>query len=296
MLLLAGCAGGIPGGDDSILDMRTGRWIGRAELLRELQRADYVLLGETHDNPHHHRLQAELLDALSPARPALAMEMFDTGDQPGLDAARAKGVDADGLAKAGAMDTKSWRWDMYRPLVAIAVERGLPLAAANLSREGARNVMRTGWAALPDAARLDVEGPWNPKREATLGEEIRIAHCGEFPDSLMPGMVRAQRARDAVMADVLLRYPRAVLIAGRGHARSDYGVPIYLRQRAPGAKVLSVGFTERAPGDPISPRDTAAFDYVWPTPPAERPDQCASLAVNPSPTPTLPQGGGRTTQ
>jgi uncharacterized iron-regulated protein len=283
MAWIAGCAApsnGEPQGE-RILEVRTGRWIAPAELELALERADYVLLGETHDNPHHHRLQAELLDSLSraPSRPALVMEMFDTDDQQALDARRAAGGDADALARAGGMEAKQWRWDLYRPLVDLALKRELPLAAANLSRQRARDVVGKGLDVLPEASRLELEDTWNAQREAALGGEIRIAHCGELPEAMLPGMVRAQRARDAVMADVMLRFARAVLIAGRGHARNDYGVPVYLHRRSPRSTVVSVGFTERQPGAALESKDMAAFDYVWPTVPAQRPDPCAGLRM-----------------
>ena len=46
---------------------------------------DFVLLGEKHDNPDHHRLQAWMIDALVARgrRPAIAMEMLDAEQASG---------------------------------------------------------------------------------------------------------------------------------------------------------------------------------------------------------------------
>ena len=124
-------------------------------------------------------------------------------------------------------------------------------------------------------------------RSAVLQREVLDAHCGQLPDSALPGMVMAQRARDAVMADVLLKRTTgsSVAILGRGHARNDVGVPLYLAQRAPGAKVVSVGLVE------VDSEQTGAldyfaantegshFDYVWFTKRAARGDPCAELRL-----------------
>ena len=112
-------------------------------------------------------------------------------------------------------------------------------------------------------------------------------------------MTRAQRARDAVMADSLLRYriDGAVLIAGDGHVRRDLAVPLYLSARAPGASVVSVALTEVQPGaDDVNAYETAAagssdpaFDYLWFSTRAEREDPCAGFTL---PSMTAPARSG----
>src|SRR5437868_5417762 len=49
--------------------------------------AHFVLLGETHDNPDHHALQARLVRVAADRRkPAIVFEMLDVGQQPAVDA------------------------------------------------------------------------------------------------------------------------------------------------------------------------------------------------------------------
>jgi uncharacterized iron-regulated protein len=95
-------------------------------------------------------------------------------------------------------------------------------------------------------------------------------------------MVEAQRLRDARFADAAWRAlsegggARAVLITGNGHARTDRGVPAYLRLMAPQVTVLSVGMIELEPGaGPTAAARGLPFDYVWFSGPAERTDPCA---------------------
>lgn len=271
-----------------VLEVRSGRWVSREDLVRALVTADYVLLGETHDNREHHRGQLELFAALAGTRPppALAMEQFDLRDQGPIDRVRASGGDADALAAATDMGRKKWDWPSYRPLVALALEWSLPIVAANIPRQELFRVASRGFGELPDARRFALEATWNPARESALRAVIFEAHCGNVPDDLMPALVISQRARDAVMADAMLANPRSVLIAGRGHARADHGVPIYLHARAPHAKIVSVAFVEYPEGGRASDAEVlgkvderAAYDYIWPTAPAKRPDPCAGFSM-----------------
>ncbi|HJW12354.1 MAG TPA: ChaN family lipoprotein, partial [Albitalea sp.] len=92
-------------------------------------------------------------------------------------------------------------------------------------------------------------------------------HCGRLPATLLPGMVRAQFARDALMAQTLLRDASrgAVLLAGNGHVRRDIGVPRWFTGVAP-QRVWSVGFLET----PDAAASSGLFDAVVLTPPATR--------------------------
>ena len=97
-------------------------------------RAPVVLLGEVHDNAAQHRLRLEAFKALlaTGARPALLMEQFDRSQQTIIDSQR-QGT-ADSLINA-AKTGSGWQWDFYRPFIALALAHGLPIIAANVSRE-----------------------------------------------------------------------------------------------------------------------------------------------------------------
>jgi len=248
-----------------IWDVRAAQFVTSDELFERAARARYVILGETHDNPEHHRLQRVVLEALTGRgeKRAMAMEQFDTDYQAAMTAAQARGADAEAVADAGHFDRRGWNWPLYRPLVELALERGWPLVAANLSREAAR-------AIVADPARADLP-PAPPAVAAALERDIIDGHCGAAPEAKrLAGMVQAQRARDARMAAVLR--PGSVLIAGAGHARRDRGVPLYLSS----TDVLSIAFIEVEPGrsKPQEYLDGASYDYLWFTPRAMREDPC----------------------
>ncbi|MGE5506285.1 MAG: ChaN family lipoprotein [Actinomycetota bacterium] len=271
----------------------TGDFITPDQLLAQAMRADAVLLGETHDNPGHHALQAWVVRALAEAgrRPAVAFEMIDADQQPQVDAWLAGHPgDAAGLGEAVAWDKRGWPdWAMYRPIAEAALKAGQPIISANLPRTPTREISR-GQETPETAARLGLDKPLDQPVAEAMAEEIRAGHCNMLPESAVPAMVRVQRARDASMAAAvagLLARPQggtAVLIAGAGHVRADRGVPVRLQALAPGRSVLAVGFVEVQPGE-AEPADYAAhfgaarlpFDAVWFTERTEREDPCGQM-------------------
>ena len=261
-----------------IFDARIAKEVSREELLRRAIASRFVVLGETHDNADHHRLQAEVLGAMVRAgrTPALAMEQFDQEHQPALDASRTRGErDPERVADAGRFDRKGWQWPDYKPLVDLAVANALPVLAANLSREEARAMMRTGRASA-------VIAPAPEALQAQLERDIVEGHCGIRPPAgLLRSMVEVQRSRDARMAATLegAGESGAVLIAGAGHARRDRGVPAYLPKPAQGA-ILVIAFVEIAVGKTEPAGDYGEqFDLVWYTPRAAREDPCRTLRL-----------------
>ena len=290
-VLLASCATIVPGTlrdtdhplAGRLWDASTQRFIDEAELLRRAADADVLLLGEIHDNSEHHRLQARLLQARldAGARPALLMEQFDVDQQSAVDEARRDGKDLAPLMRG-------WDWPQYQPLVALAGAAELPLQAANLPRSAMRPVVREGFASLAagELQRLALETAWNDGRQAYMTEMIGGSHCGMVSPQLRDGLVRAQRLRDATLADTAFgKLDQGVnFILGRGHARRDVGVPIYLEARRPGTRVLSIGFVEvgsdkTAPAQYETERvgNIAPYDIIWFTPHAERPDPCLAF-------------------
>lgn len=291
LLLLAGCAAVPPGTlrdtdhplAGRLWDVATQSFIDEAELLRRAAPAEALLLGETHDNAEHHRLQLRVLQArlAAGARPVLLMEQFDTDQQAALDEARRTGRDLAPLMRG-------WDWPLYQPLVALADTAGLPLQAANLPRTATRPVVREGYSTLAagEVQRLALEQVWDEPRQKYMVDLIEASHCGMVTPQLRDGLVRAQRLRDATLADAALGKldHGVVFILGRGHARRDVGVPLYLAARRPGTRVLSVGFVEvgagkTAPAQYETERvgNIAPYDIIWFTPRAERPDPCLAF-------------------
>lgn len=269
--------------------MAGGRFVDEATVVARLAEARYVLLGEKHDNPDHHVLQARMLRALTAAgrRPAVAFEMF-TPSQAGALARHlaARPRDAAGIGEAVNWKASGWpAWSLYEPIAQTALDAGLPIVVANFDPERVRAVSRQGVAAL-DAALVQRHGLDQPVPEdvrAAMAEEIRDSHCGHAPEPMVSAMVAVQRARDAQMAEAMLTAPGsdgAVLIAGTGHVRNDRGVPTFLRRIVPDMRTASVAFLEVNPKRPKVEgyaerfEQRLPFDYVWFTPAVDDEDPC----------------------
>lgn len=272
-------------------DTRTQVWVSPTELERRLARARYVLLGEVHDNAEHHRLRRDLLAALvrDGRRPAIAMEQFDREHQPALQRVQNEPAPTPELLKTvGHVDVQGWNWSYYEPIIRLALDHRLPIVAANLSRADAFRVSTEGAAAVLGAAAvsaLQLDQPLPDAARLELEQVIEEGHCGEAPRSILPGMVAAQRARDAIMAHTLQAHAPAVLIAGNGHVRRDFGVPHYLAHYPQGDDVRVVGFIEvdaarPAPTDYVT-AGAPEYDYIVFTPRTPRPDPCKALRFKP---------------
>lgn len=263
-------------------------YISLETLAERVRAANVVVVGEKHDHPDHHRLQARVVKMMVRDRraPSVLLEMVDADEQPALDAAWAKGLDA--FPTEIGWEKRGWpAFAIYRPVFELAQEAGLPLVAANLPRAQARTIAREGLSALDPAlvTALGLDKPLAADARVALEAEIADAHCGHLPKNLLPTMADAQRARDARMAAKLVEVARdAVLVTGNGHARTDRGVPAHFRARKPDAKVLSVAFVEarsgkdepgqygEAWGAPAPP-----FDVVWFTPRLDDADPCLAF-------------------
>ena len=253
-----------------------------ASIARAMQGRNVILLGEVHDNPAQHELRAAALRQLlaTGARPAFAFEQFDREHQPDLERARREHPrDADYLITQAKGDP-AWHWEWYRPLVALALEYDLPIVAANLSRRDAMRVAIKGWSALFDAAARRELGldalPADFRRKHETA--IAIGHCNLLPAEALSARVRAQMARDIVMARSIRPYIErgVVLLAGNGHVRRDIGVAFWLpadERRS----LVSIGLLERD-DDASGTESPAEFDDYVITERAERADPCKDLA------------------
>lgn len=280
-----------------IVEVAAHRRVSEAELMERVRSAGIVLVGEIHDNPDHHRLEAAVLQAFSTAHrsPAVVFEMLDCAQQPAVDASLAAHPgDADALALGVAWDSSGWpAWAMYRPVFEAAVASRGPILAAGLDRGAAMRVGQEGTAALDPALvqAFGLAAPLPADVQAAVRHEMSEVHCGLLPESMLDSMVLVQRARDALLAERLHEGSEggrgAVLVAGAGHVRRDRGVPAQLA-RAYGASSLAIGLIQVSAEDTDPDRyaagfeaSTLPFDFVWFTPRANDVDHCAELRAHP---------------
>lgn len=257
--------------------------------------ADAVFLGETHNNPDHHVLQAHIVAGMAAAgrRPVIAFEQIPRDLQPALDAhLTLDPPDAAGLGAAVGWEDRGWpAWDNYRPIAEAALKARLSLLAADPAEDERREVGRGGFDALNPERRglLGLDRPYPQPFSDSLAQVMVESHCGLIPAEATGPLVNVQRLRDATLAGTLAEAIRggadgAVLITGAGHARQDWAAPWYLRLALPGVKSVSIAFLEVREGDKdpalyLEPGPTGerAYDYVWFTPSFAREDPCVAM-------------------
>ncbi len=254
-----------------IIDLRSQATVNQELLIAELMNADYILLGELHDNPHHHEARGRLIVAIASKKYTAVVEYLPTGP-----AVRLTGSTLQSLEQAG-FSPKAWPWKLYQPLFEAIRVSGFPLYGSNLDRSISKTIFSGG--PIPAAMESDYQKSALAKdAKRSLENDLIDGHCGKLPAQYLEPMFRVQRLTDISMAQVMMRHSPAILFAGNGHVRNDYGVPQVLRSLDPSKKRVSVGFVEEDLRNPKALAELAKlYDYVWTTPSIERADPCATL-------------------
>lgn len=234
---------------------------------------DIFILGEIHDNAAHHAEQTRLVAEIAPG--AVVWEMMTVKQL--ANAAGVDRADKDAFAEAVGWQAAGWPdFGMYHPIL-VASDNAAQIGGA-VPRDVLLGAMTGGaLAAFGDApsyfdAALALAPLTDADRTAREAEQA-LAHCGALPSAMLPGMVEAQRLRDAYMASAAIGALEAglgpvVVIAGSGHARLDTGIPAMIRAARPDIAVWALGQFEGDPGP------DAPFDAVNITSVAPRADPC----------------------
>jgi uncharacterized iron-regulated protein len=137
---------------ERVYDTRRKTFTDFEAMLADLARADVILVGEQHDDPNTHRLEAAVLQGLIRRRVAVtvSLEMFERDVQATLDAYLAGSIDEEAFLKS----SRPWpRYGTdYRALVEMARAHAWPVVASNVPRRLASEVAKGGPPALAKAA------------------------------------------------------------------------------------------------------------------------------------------------
>lgn len=288
-LLLQGCAGtarDLPPPDIRSVPLFSGEGaaLDWAAVIAAMDKADVIVIGESHKDPYAHTLQVELIkvavsrwDDLT-----LSLEEFDRRQQSALDAYGRGELDATGLqAERKFVDPvirNNWRtW--YYPKLAAARDGGADLLASNAPTQYSRLVRNVGCDNLPDladdeltlfdcpAAELDSE--YQQRFTAQLMRiSTRSQRSGLKP--LEPAqterMFRAQRVWDGTMAASIVaaraeNEGRVLHLVGNFHSDFDGGLIDEIRYRDPNTRILVISMRPRI-GNTLRADDRGRADIV----------------------------------
>ena len=224
----------------NIWDTHKQAWLTEKQFYKELIHYDFILLGEVHNHPDHHILQSNVINSLvnSGLRPSVVLEMLAIESWKDQPQTWEKAQELQTLAN---MLNDGWPWDLYRPILNTIVHHRLNLYAGNISSEELQH-----WANdQPTFDKNIAEKNYSYTEEnfKTLKKDIIESHCGQANEGLVQFMSRAQMQRDFVMVNALMDKQRPVVfIAGSGHIRTDYAVPMQLRRKYNQTSYLSVAY------------------------------------------------------
>ncbi|MBV8859264.1 MAG: ChaN family lipoprotein [Acidobacteria bacterium] len=233
-------------------------------IVDSLERADVLFVGETHDNPVAHLLEAELLRRTEETfgatsqkhrAVALSLEMFERDVQTVVDEYLA-GLITERHFLLSSRPWNNYQMD-YRPLVEYAREQHLPVIAANAPARYVSRVSSQGPDSLKALPQVAVKS-WLPPLPFPAASEGYAAKfnrfmAGDGAGAQMPAsqhgglhLLEAQTLRDASMAYAVSEYlkrvhdPLVVEVNGTFHSEERMGVPEQLAHYRPKARAVVV--------------------------------------------------------
>lgn len=243
-----------------------------SEIVNAFDNADVIILGEIHDNPTHHETQAKVTQEIQPT--AIVFEMFTPEQGKRINEVRAEGENLDQLIQEFTWAESGWPEFYHYGQIVEASETGV-IYGASAPIESVKAAISDGAAAVfgESAPLWNLDQKLNTEQQQAREELQFTAHCDALPREMLPGMVEAQRYRDAVLANAALQALNehgapVIIITGNGHARKDWAIPALLRIANPDITTMSLGQLET--GDDISD----IYDKIIFAAPADREDPC----------------------
>jgi uncharacterized iron-regulated protein len=223
------------------------------EILRAMDTAEVVFLGEQHDDTVAHKLQLEIFQKAAERyaadrRIALSMEMFERDVQIVVNEYLA-GQISESQFLASSRPWGNYATD-YKPLVEFAKQRRLPVIAANAPRRYVNMVSRNGrdslMALTKDAKEWLPSLPYGEPTEQ-YAKKFR-ALMGSSPEAQMgvDKILASQTLWDAAMGDAVARYLKdhkkglIIHLNGSFHTEGRLGTVDQLLRYRPKTKVLVV--------------------------------------------------------
>jgi uncharacterized iron-regulated protein len=217
---------------------KEGKEVKFSKMMKQIQEADIVLFGESHNSSIVHWMELQVTKAMydQSSELTLSAEMFEADDQLILNEYLAGNYD-NKMFSSEAKLWKNYKTD-YKPLVEFAKKNNLEFIAANIPRRYARMIYKIGITSLdslsdegksyiaPMPFEIDLELPGYKNMIETMKEHN--------PEDSIENMARAQAAKDATMAHFILKAKtaenRVIHYVGSYHINNFDGMNHYLRK------------------------------------------------------------------
>jgi uncharacterized iron-regulated protein len=261
-----------------VYDTKHKRFTDFESMLADITSADIAFLGEQHDDPGTHRLEAATLEGLARRRSnvVLALEMFERDVQPQLNSYLAGTLsEKDFLATS-----RPWpRYATdYRPMVEFAKAWKWPVIAGNIPRKYASLIARGSLTAVDTLSaenRAFISKTFSCEHDdywdrfaKTMGDMSghgpeAAKQSPEEKAAALEKIYQSQCAKDETMGEsIAIAYnaapPRALVVHVNGSFHSDYrlGTAERARRNLKGKRIVVVNFA------PVADLDAANADEL----------------------------------
>jgi uncharacterized iron-regulated protein len=214
--------------------------VARAAFYDALMSARVIGVGEKHDEPAHHLVQAEAVAEIADrdANTVVGLEMVSQDQQADLDAFMAGSTSEAAFA---AWWSKAWGYDyaMYKPIFDAARARRLRVVGLNAPIKLVAAVAKKGLAGLAPAERARLPATIAGSSDARYRDFVKASLEGhKLPPEALARMIEAQAVWNETMGAKVAELAagaRVVVIAGQGHMLWGAGVPESAARRGAGA-------------------------------------------------------------
>lgn len=243
--------------------------MGLSRLTAELRGSPFVMVGELHDEPSHHRFQLTLLESLFEARVPLAigMEMFQQGAQRKLDAWSMGQMTEEEMESLFGENWSQTSWILYRDILRFARDKRIPLIGLNVPVQWNHSLPSDpgkGQGSSGDSRREESRCKVREDYLKFMMEAFK-AHSSRGERDF-ESFCRAQMSRDLAMAQAMVKFREThgeatiVALMGIAHAWVPAVPEIITQLSGLLTRVILPDLEGRLKEGPLGPEDA---DYLW---------------------------------
>lgn len=259
-------------------DLNSGRQSSLDAFVKQADNYQFVFLGESHDDPVHHQMQADVINGLAKRgrNVVVGFEMFTRPNQENLNAwTLGKETEEQFIINADWKKEWGFPFPLYRPIFDVIKTHRIPMVGLNMPRTWVSAVGKGGLAALTPEQQAQIPTVLTNNQ---YHKEVFNGLMGGHPITGPRGdnIYAAQCLWDEGMADTALKYitkrygspqqmPKNsvfVIVAGMGHGLYKQGINWRIMRRT-GMDTLTLIGIEGEKTQTVS-RGVADFVYVAP--------------------------------
>jgi uncharacterized iron-regulated protein len=254
--------------EGQIVDTKSARAISFDELIENLGSKNLVFVGEVHDNPEHHLIQVQILQALIERHGPLdiAAEYFEKPQQNFIDRYLKGEIEEKAFLSLTGWERKwSFDYSFYRPLILAVKHSGNRIYAINAPGTIVKKVARTGLESISIDERSQIAEHidlGNRKHRKYIREAYKFhrhSDLKKFDFFYQAQCVWEETMAESIASRIKKTGKKMVVFSGNGHIIQKFGIPERAFKRT-GEPFATLVLYPSVSHEAIN-RDMA--DYIW---------------------------------